>query len=167
VVILRPATGSDVPAMVELQRVAFLEALVPLLPDTFQPTVLDAWRDPLAHALATEGVGALVTEAGGGLTGLVVYGPTRDAEPAEGVGEIRALFVHPGRWRSGLGRVLVERACADLSTMGYSSVTLWSLRDNHRATAFYEALGFERDGATQTREQLGGPEVRYTRSLGW
>jgi ribosomal protein S18 acetylase RimI-like enzyme len=161
----RKATQADVPAMVELQRIAFLEALVPLLPETFQPTVLDAWRHPLSQALATDGVRAFVTEGGGGLAGLVVYGLNRDAEPPAGAGEIRALFVHPSRWRSGLGRDLVERACADLGEMGYSAATLWSLRDNERANGFYERLGFKRDGATQTREHLGGPEVRYAKSL--
>ena len=44
-------------------------------------------------------------------------------------------------------------------------LTLWSLRDNIGANAFYERVGFERDGAMQTRPALGVPEVRYGRSL--
>ena len=152
--------------MVELQRVTFAEALVPLLPEEFRLPETAAWRDTLSQALDSEGVRALVIDAGAPeLAGLVIYGANRDVEPAPGAGEIRALFVHPDHWRRGVGRELMEVACADLEQLGYSAATLWSLRDNDRANAFYERLGFDRDGATQTRPQLGGPEVRFARSL--
>jgi len=164
-VILRPATGSDVPAMVDLQQAGFRAALIPLLPDDFELTDEAAWRAGLAETLAGDDVCALVADAGDGLAGLVVYGANRDAEPAPGAGEIRAMFVHPDHWRRGVGRALVEVACTDLEAMGYSAATLWSLRDNDGATAFYEGLGFTRDGATQTRPHLGAAEVRYALSL--
>jgi len=151
--------------MVELQRAGFRAVLIPLLPEAFELTEDMAWRAGLADTLAGDGVRALVADANDGLAGLVVYGTNRDVEPAGGAGEIRAMFVHPGHWRQGVGRGLVEVACADLEQMGYSAVTLWSLRDNAVATAFYERLGFERDGATQTRPELGGREVRYARPL--
>ena len=164
-VILRPATGSDVPAMVDLQQAGFRAALIPLLPDEFELTDEAAWRAGLAETLAGDGVRALVADGGDGLAGLVVYGANRDAEPAPGAGGIRAMFVHPDHWRRGVGRSLVEVACVDLERMGYSAVTLWSLRDNDRATGFYKGLGFERDGAAQTRPALGAPEVRCAKSL--
>ena len=170
-VILRPATGSDVPAMVELQKDGFRAALIPLLPDEFELPDGAPWRAGLAETLAGDDVRALVADADGeagaegGLAGLVVYGANRDAEPSPGAGEIRAMFVHPDHWRRGVGRSLVEVACVDLERMGYSAVTLWSLRDNDRATGFYKGLGFERDGAAQTRPALGAPEVRYAKSL--
>ncbi|MBA3359200.1 MAG: GNAT family N-acetyltransferase [Thermoleophilaceae bacterium] len=151
--------------MVELQRAGFRAALIPLLPDEFALPVEAEWRATLAEALAGDAVRALVADAGHALAGLVVYGANRDVEPAPGAGEIRAMFVHPDHWRRGVGRGLVEVACADLDQMGYSAVTLWSLRDNDVATAFYEGLGFERDGAAQTRPGLGAREVRYARSL--
>jgi len=151
--------------MVELQLAAFVAALVPLLPDTFELTGLDAWQDSLSEALAGDGVRALVVDGDEALEGLVVYGLNRDTEPAPGAGEIRALFTRPDSWRRGIGRRLVEEACADLDQMGYSAATLWSLRDNDRANAFYERLGFGCDGATQTRPHFGVPEVRYSRSL--
>jgi len=151
--------------MVELQQAGFRGALIALLPEEFELPDEAGWRAGLADTLAGDGVRAIVADGGDGLAGLVVYGANRDVEPAPAAGEIRAMFVHPDHWRQGVGRGLVEVACADLEQMGYSAVTLWSLRDNEVATAFYERLGFARDGATQTRPGLGGREVRYARSL--
>ena len=62
-----------------------------------------------------------------------------------------------------MGRSLVERALAELSE--FSEVTLWSAADNSPANAFYEALGFVRDGAEQARPDFGNVrEVRYRRA---
>lgn len=152
--------------MAALERAAFAEALVPLLPDTFELTPIEEARARIGEALASDGVRALVLEGEQGFAGLVIYGLNRDVEPIPGAGEIRALFVRPRSWRSGLGRALVDRACAELAEMGYAAASVWSLRDNIRANAFYERLGFERDGATQVRPALGAPEVRYLRALG-
>jgi RimJ/RimL family protein N-acetyltransferase len=49
---------------------------------------------------------------------------------------------------------------------GYLSITLWVLRDNHRARRFYERAGFAPDGATNVLHRLGGvTELRYRRAL--
>ena len=60
---------------------------------------------------------------------------------------------------------MIASACAGLAEMGYATATLWSLRDNHGANAFYESLGFKVEGATQTRPSFGALEIRYVRSL--
>jgi RimJ/RimL family protein N-acetyltransferase len=50
--------------------------------------------------------------------------------------------------------------------VGYVEVTLWSFDENDRANAFYESLGFRRDGAGQRREfSAGALEVRYRSPL--
>ena len=123
------------------------------------------WEESLTNALATDGVSGLLAEDRDGLAGLAIFGLNRDEQPAAGAGEIRAMFVHPTRRRSGVGRELVAGACAGLAALGYSRATLWSLRDNHAANAFYESLGFEPNGATQTRSLFRAAEVRYARSL--
>jgi RimJ/RimL family protein N-acetyltransferase len=49
---------------------------------------------------------------------------------------------------------------------GYSSVTLWVLRDNRRARRFYERAGFAPDGATNVLTGLGDVrELRYRQRL--
>jgi GNAT superfamily N-acetyltransferase len=83
-----------------------------------------------------------------------------------GAGEVLTFFVAAGRWRSGLGRALLEAALADLVARGSAEATVWSFAANERANAFYEAHGFARDGADRTEESWARiPEVRYRRAL--
>ncbi len=71
-----------------------------------------------------------------------------------------------GRWRGGVGRVLMDAALADLGVRGYSLATVWSFADNERANRFYEESGFERDGG-ERREPVWADilELRYRRAL--
>jgi GNAT superfamily N-acetyltransferase len=120
----------------------------------------------LAEALAESGVRIAVAEAGGAMHGWATYGTNRDADADPWVGELRSLFVHPNAWRQGVGRALMEFALGELGAMGYREATVWSLAGNARANAFYEAHGFARDGAEQSRPVfLGAGEVRYRRTL--
>jgi ribosomal protein S18 acetylase RimI-like enzyme len=124
----------------------------------------------------------LVAVAGsGGPAGIIGYashGPETDVLSApwphplstDGEGgraaELYALYVHPAWWSTGTGRALTERVLARSSRAGYSSITLWVLRDNQRARRFYEKAGFAADGATNVLTGLGGVlEVRYRRAL--
>ena len=55
-----------------------------------------------------------------------------------------------------------------LTAGGFTSAILWVLATNDRARRFYEAGGWEREGAERT-ELIGGArvaEVRYRRELG-
>jgi len=105
-----------------------------------------------------------VAELDGELRGYIVYGPSRDEDAPPSVGEIWALYVHPATWRRGVGRALVEHALTELRAAGYLDATLWTLAESPPARAFYEACGFERDGAEQRRPSFGNPlEIRYRR----
>jgi GNAT superfamily N-acetyltransferase len=114
-----------------------------------------------------------------GVIGYASYGPETDVVSApwppplstggeDGrVAELYALYVHPAWWSTGTGRALMERVLARSSRAGYSSITLWVLRDNQRARRFYEKAGFAADGATNALTGLGGVlELRYRRGLG-
>ena len=79
---------------------------------------------------------------------------TTDGEDGS-VAELYALYVRPAWWSTGTGRALMERVLARTSEAGYRSVTLWVLRDNHRARRFYERAGFAPDGATNVLRRLG------------
>ena len=108
----------------------------------------------------------LVAEDEDGLAGFTGVGPSRDPDPAPGVGEVRSFFVAAGRWRRGIGRELMAAGLEALREQGFAAATLWSFADNERANAFYEAHGFARDGATRTEQVWGEvPEVRYRRDL--
>jgi ribosomal protein S18 acetylase RimI-like enzyme len=91
--------------------------------------------------------------------------PTRAGEQGR-VAELYALYVHPSWWSTGTGRALMDEVLARTSRDGYQCITLWVLRDNARASRFYERAGFAPDGASHVLDGLGGvTEVRYLRAL--
>jgi len=156
----------DVDAMVDLQLAAWDEGFVPILPSAFRLPTAEEFKPRLAESLATPGVRKLLAFDNERLVGWISFGVNRDPDAPPGTGEIRGLNVHPGAWRSGVGRALVQRALELLVEEGYDEATLWSFDENERANAFYERLGFERDGAGQRREfSAGALEVRYRRPL--
>jgi ribosomal protein S18 acetylase RimI-like enzyme len=102
------------------------------------------------------------------VVGFVRSGPSRDNDDDPGqVGEIYAIYVHPDYWGRRVGYTLLQTATQQLQQQGFGEVTLWTLRDNRHARAFYERTGLAVDGATKETERGGelAVEVRYRRSL--
>jgi len=85
----------------------------------------------------------------------------RDSDPAR-VAMLDRLYTEPASWRRGLGRGLIDAAMVELRQRGFREVTLWTAEWN-TSRGFYEALGWERDGATREKSFAGGTftEVRY------
>jgi len=99
--------------------------------------------------------------------GLALIGPHRAADASPQEAELIALYVHPDRWRQGVGRALVSGALDRLAGWGYAEAIVWTLAESPRNLAFYEALGFQRDGASQRRPSFGSPlEFRFRIALG-
>ncbi len=108
----------------------------------------------------------LVAEIDGRVGGLVLLGRSRDSGAPPDEGEVIALYVHPDHWRSGAGRALVGTALDRLAGDGHTQAIVWTLAESPRNLAFYESLGFRRDGGSQRRESFGSPlEVRFRMSL--
>jgi GNAT superfamily N-acetyltransferase len=84
--------------------------------------------------------------------GMAVSGPCRDEDRA-GEDELWALYVLPSHWGSGIGQALWDAA------MPFTS--LWVLRDNPRARAFYERNGFRPDVSKEITFGVPLTEVRY------
>ncbi|HEU0100989.1 MAG TPA: GNAT family N-acetyltransferase [Mycobacteriales bacterium] len=105
---------------------------------------------------------ALVAEQAGAVVAMARLSPCGDddLDPAT-TAELRALYVDPGSWATGLGGRLLDEGFGRLP---HPLQVLWTLEGNARARAFYERRGFVRDGAGKVRD-LGGParEVRYRR----
>jgi GNAT superfamily N-acetyltransferase len=166
---LREPTLADAAALGEVHVRAWQVAYRGMFPDDY----LDG-LDPAERAanwqqwLASPANGRLVAVADNDVpVGFVVYGEWRDDDREAGVGELRALNVHPDQWGTGAGRALLQAADEGLAAMGYHAAILWVVAGNARARRFYEIDGWAPDGASRSDEQFGPPieEVRYRRPL--
>ena len=102
------------------------------------------WRDVLGRAPQPGGA-TFVVEDAGEVVGFASVGPSRD-EDAEQEAELYAIYLHPSRWGSGIGRALLQRAEESMRSSGFRRALLWVLAGNERAIRFYEAAGWEHDG---------------------
>jgi ribosomal protein S18 acetylase RimI-like enzyme len=97
---------------------------------------------------------------GGGLL-FVAEGPGGEVEGTAMAGYdghrgwLYAVAVDPRLRQRGIGRALVEHACAELAARGCGKVNLQVRDGNDAAAAFYEELGFERE-----------PRISFGRVLG-
>jgi len=84
-----------------------------------------------------------------------------DSDPGR-VAQLDRLYTEPASWRRGLGRALLEAAMVELRERGFREVTLWTA-EWLTSRGFYEALGWQQDGATREKTFAGGTftEVRY------
>jgi len=107
-----------------------------------------------------------VVEREGEVHGFCRTGPAAD----EGVAEVHGLYVEPRAIGTGLGRALFEHALDDLRRRGFATCIVWTFGGNERAERFYEAAGFELDGAERDWRADGAEDVtaverRFSRSL--
>jgi ribosomal protein S18 acetylase RimI-like enzyme len=89
---------------------------------------------------------------------------TERSDPARG--EIYGFYLHPTAWGSGGAGALMSRCEEFLRDEGYSSAVLWVPRDNPRARAFYEKVGWsftgkETDFTPSDSPDSTVPEVEY------
>lgn len=163
-VVVRPATQADVEGLAETAIEAWRAGFRGIVPEQVDP--VETWRpERIAERLSDrsrDGSAILAAELDGQIRGLSLYGPSRDYAAPAGEGEIVALYVHPDAWRRGIGRGLVEASLQRLAAAGEREAIVWTLAESPRNLAFYAALGFRRDGATQRRPSFGSPlEVRF------
>ncbi len=104
----------------------------------------------------------------GGLVGMVVARQaTEDVEratPVAGLGHVGALFVHPARWRQGVGIGMLQHAEQAMAERGFDRLMLrtpeWA-----PARRFYEAAGWTATGAREFREDFDMWVVHYEKNL--
>jgi ribosomal protein S18 acetylase RimI-like enzyme len=162
---VRPARPGDVDEIVDIGLRSWREGFRDVVPRGLMPDA-GGLRARIRERIAQGGPSIAVGELNGRVRGWITFGASRDAGADPSVGEIWALNVHPAAWRRGIGRELVRYALDRLARAPFSEATLWTFRDTPRSRSFYEALGFEHDGATQRREASGGTiEVRYRMNL--
>jgi ribosomal protein S18 acetylase RimI-like enzyme len=104
-----------------------------------------------------DGVVVVATGRDGEIVGIASAGPTRDEDSLTEweLYSINVLAAHHG---SGVADQLITAAVAQ------RPATLWVVRDNPRADAFYRRHGFSVEGATKIHEGSGATEVRMIRN---
>jgi GNAT superfamily N-acetyltransferase len=183
---VRRASVADAEQIAEIHVRSWQHAYRGLIPqdylDGLDPAQRVATRrQRLAEEDWTRGGCLVVTGAAGAIAGFANVGPSRDEAAGAGgptgertgertggrTGEVRAIYLSPGAWGHGLGRVLMDSALAHLAACGYDQVILWVLESNARARRFYAAAGFRPDGGTKVDQSRGFAlhEVRYRRAL--
>ena len=163
---LRPTQDGDVPAML---------ALVAACDETYRAWAPAGWEPPPPEAARwVSELGApdrwtrVAVEPDGRVVGFVSWGTARDEGPLEqplvGVAHVGALFVHPDRWRRGIGERLLGAAVEAMRAAGYAHAQL-NTPDGSPAERFYRALGWERDGRDGFHRVVGLMTVGYAREL--
>ncbi len=74
-------------------------------------------------------------------------------------GEIVSIYFLPEYTGKGFGRIMLDKAIAELKKMGFESVLLWVLEDNAAARRFYEKYGFVFSGEYMN-DVIGGKKLR-------
>ena len=102
------------------------------------------------------------------IVGFSALGPSRDADAEPNTAEVSAIYVHPEKWRVGIGRALLFASLEEVRRREFDRVTLWVLEANQRARSFYETFGFTPDGAMKVDDHsksFAVLEVRYCLEL--
>ncbi len=163
---LRLATLRDAPAVARVHVASWDVAYRGIMPDDVIAHTTIAWRTGWWSAeLARHKWPVFVLEEpgrNGEIVGFCHVTASRDpdADPRT-VGEIPSLHVLPHLRGQGLGRMLLDRALAELQHRGYAECTLWVLAENRPARGFYEKLGWRPDGGRMLYGGTDVPEVRY------
>ena len=170
-VVIRSAKPEDAPAIATVHVTAWKAAYRGIVPDEFLDSLSieqrsDTWRRIL---LAGSQEDVFVAQAADTIVGWISAAASRDPDAGPSTGEIWAVYVAPAHWRTGIGRLLCQRAERSLAEQGLNEVTLWVLKDNRLAQHFYRSTGFIADPQcekTIVRARTELQEIRMRKPLG-
>lgn len=168
---IRSATPADAPSLGTIHVAAWRETYRGLIPSALIKSHTIKSRSQMwgriLHDPAKNGtVAVFVAEIGGSAVGFASCGNQQDPElwSAGFTGEINSIYVLKAFQRAGAGRLLINRLAQALSAAGHHGASLWVLKGNAPARAFYEALGGSLVGERlDERPQAALDEVGY----GW
>lgn len=140
------------PATLRLLQASDADALVALLPDLGYAASADQLVRRLAALRDWPDQEAFVADIDGRLVGLCHVQGVRMLI-SDGYAEVQALVVSAACQGQGIGRALLEQACAWAGDRGYERVRLRSNVAREGAHAFYERQGFEKSKASYAFER--------------
>jgi ribosomal protein S18 acetylase RimI-like enzyme len=145
---LRKATLADADALGALHVASWLETYTGILPSEMLAGLSVAERAAMWSKILTAPdefscTAIIIAEDGGGVIGFGSCGQQRnqaliDAGFNSEFGAIYVLRSHQGR---GVGRSLLSAMSKELFAAGHTAASLWVLRENGPARAFYDKLG--------------------------
>ncbi|MGH8958298.1 MAG: GNAT family N-acetyltransferase [Acidimicrobiia bacterium] len=163
---VRTAVPADAERIGEIHIRSWQKAYEGILPTDFLASLslearVERWRTDL-ESMGAKNL-ALVIENGSSIDGFARLSPSADRND----GEVQAIYLDPGRWRRGLGRLLMTAAEEFLAELGWEEAILWVLEKNESARRFYEALGWQVE-PHRALLNIGGAdvqEIRYRKVL--
>ena len=120
---------------------------------TVTPDLLQRWRNDLAQPVPHRW---WVAEHQSSIVGFAGIGPSRDPVDPQ-LGELDSIAVDPPHWRKGVGKALISLALQHLVSDGYREAILWTVEGYERGFAFYESMGWKRDGGVRDN----GRQIRF------
>ncbi|MGY0232461.1 N-acetyltransferase family protein [Longispora urticae] len=110
--IIRDATGTDLPATVDVHVRTWKDAYRGLVPDAYLDAIdAGAWLEQQRAVLGTPGRHRIVAVLDGVIVGFASFGADRE-DPE--LSEVYAIYVDPGRQGHGIGRALMDAAVGRL-----------------------------------------------------
>ncbi len=98
-----------------------------------------------------------------GVIGFVTCGAEREGD-AVYRGELYAIYVTDEYQNSGVGGLLFKRVTEKLIELGFNSMLIWALEDNHKARRFYEIKGGKK--IKEKCVDIGGEKLKEV-AYGW
>ena len=151
---IRPATTADTEAIARIYIDSWNASYGALLSNADRTVTIELserWRRDLALPVPYRW---WVAETEGVIVGFAGIGPSRDPVDPH-LGELDTIAVDTPYWRTGVGRALISQALHYLKVDGYREAILWTVEGYERGIAFYEAMGWRRDGGRQVRFRHG------------
>jgi len=160
----------DAKAIAAIHVHAWQAAYQGIVPSTFLDSLSiedreNRWRTNLDQR-ASE---TWVAEEDGKVVGWISAARTRDEDAHSTTGEVWGIYVDPAQWRRGVGGSLWHEAEAHLDAAGFLDITLWVLKENAQAIAFYESIGLVVEPDGEKAIVIGGTallEIRLRKRLG-
>ena len=165
---IRKGTIDDAPAVAEVHSRSWEVAYADLVSAEFlaqrRAERPERWRDILSGGGKSD---IFVSVLDGNVVGFMSVGPPRDEDLGDAFYEVYAIYLHPDVYRRGIGRQLMELAHTLARTKGKTSMALWVFEDNAPSRRFYEACGYQPDGAWEVEEYGGRPlrSLRYVKEI--
>jgi ribosomal protein S18 acetylase RimI-like enzyme len=167
---VRRAELDDADAIAAIHVHAWQEAYRGIVPHSYLDSLsIEARKKVWQENLEQRTSDTWVAEEGGQVLGWISAARSRDSDAQPSTGELWAMYVHPQHWRRGIGRLLWHEAEEHLRTLGFSEATLWVLKGNAQAIAFYESNGFIIEPGSEKTITRGGAdllEIRLRKRLG-